>query len=105
MPINKNDVQRPVRRAETIHVEALAGEVIVRQVTLGPYLVCVRRGVGGQLPMAAMLADCVVDANAEPIFSEAEWELWAPRNMAATWQIYEKVRELSNLDADTTEKN
>lgn len=104
MVVAKKDVARPVRRAETVATEDL-GEVVVRQMALTPYLDSVRRAVNGELPIAAMLADCVVDAAGEPIFSEAEWEVWGARHLKTMWVLYDKVRALSNLDPEAAEKN
>lgn len=104
MVVAKKDVARPVRRAETVATEEL-GEVVVRQIVLKPYLASVYRATKGELPIAAMLADCVVDAAGEPIFSEAEWEVWGARHLKTMWVLYDKVRALSNLDPEAAEKN
>lgn len=105
MVVEKKDIARPVRRAETVATEDL-GEVVVRQVTLSAYLDIVRRNLaGGEMPIAAMLADCVVDAAGEPIFSEPEWEVWGARHLKTMWVLYDKVRALSNLDPEAAEKN
>ncbi len=108
MVLKKADIARPVRRAETVAVPEFGGEVIVRQMTLPLYREVLRHSLAheGEVPVARVLADCVVDADQAPVFDEAEWDVWSTAHFPAVAALYERIERLSGLrDLEATAKN
>lgn len=106
--LKKADIARPTRRAETVAVPELGGEVIVRQMTLPLYREVLRYSLSheDEVPVARVLADCVVDADQAPIFDEAEWEVWSTAHFTVVVRLYEVIERLSGLrDGEATAKN
>ena len=105
--MTKADIPRPVLQRETVQVEALDGEVIIQQMTLQLYLETIRYGMANEntAPIAKVLAACVLDADDQPVFDEAEWEAWAPGHLIATFDLYAKVKTLSGIDLEKAAKN
>lgn len=104
--LKRADISRPTRKAETVMVESLGGEVKVMQMTLPTYLAIVRATVekGDTMPLARVLSECVVDADELPIFTEEEWGSWGVGHIADSLKLYNKIRELSGIDAEDAEK-
>lgn len=108
MVLKKEDIARPVRRAETVDVPELGGEVIVRQITLSLYREALRFSMthDDEVPIARILADCVVDADQKPVFDEAEWEVWSTAHFPVVIRLYDKIEQLSGLrELEATAKN
>lgn len=106
--LKKEDIARPVRRSETVTVPELGGDVIVRQITLSLYREALRYSMEHEheVPIARILADCVVDADQAPVFDEAEWEVWSTGHFNVVVVLYEKIERLSGLrDREATAKN
>lgn len=106
--LKKEDIARPVRRAETVAVPELGGEVIVRQMTLPLYREMLHYSLNhdGEVPVGRVLADCVVDADQVPVFDEAEWDVWSTAHFTVVVTLYEKIERLSGLrDLEATAKN
>jgi hypothetical protein len=105
--IKREDVPRPVRKKETVACADLGGDVIVQQLTLQQYLETTRISAQhhNTAQIACLLADCIVDADGTPIFSEDEWNAWAPAHLEAVFALFQKVRALSGLDLEAAAKN
>jgi hypothetical protein len=119
--LKKSDIARPVRRKETVEVPELGGEVILQQMTLQLYVDFAVRGMTVTLPggpddakaagrargtsPAPVLAACVLDADDQPIFDEAEWESWGMAHRDAAFRLYNRIRALSGMDVEQTAKN
>lgn len=104
--LKRGDIPRPTRKAEAVQVDSLGGEVKVMQMTLPTYLSIVRATVekGDTMPLAAVLSECVVDGDGFPIFSEEEWGAWGVAHISDSLKLYNKIRELSGIDAEDAEK-
>lgn len=101
MPVlKKKDVRRPVLARETVQVNALGGEVVVRGMTLAERL---RASQAQDYAGVAMtLASCVLDADDEPVLTQAEWEAFPDIGEAVA--LYAKVSQLSLLAREDVEK-
>lgn len=98
--IRKRDVRRPVLARETMQVDALGGEVVVRGMTLAERL---RASQAQDYAGVAMtLAACVLDADDEPVLTQQEWEAFP--NIGEAVALYAKVSQLSALAREDVEK-
>lgn len=118
--VKKGQVPRPVRKKETVEVEELGGEVVLQQMTLQLYVDFAVRGMSvsvqdgekkaqisaarGSSP-APVLAQCVLDADDQPIFTEEEWEAWGMQHRDVAFRLYNRIRALSGMDVEETAKN
>jgi len=104
--LSRGDIPRPVRKAEAVMVEALGGEVKVRQMTLPTYLALVRgqHEHGDSMPLGLVMAECVVDADDLPIFSEEEWNIWGASHPTQIAELWTKVRMITSIEPEVAEK-
>ena len=49
------------------------------------------------IPVCRVLADCVVDADEQPIFSEEEWEAWGMLHKEVPFMLYKRIEVLSGI--------
>lgn len=122
--LRKVNIARPTVRKETVEVEELGGEVIVRGTMLDERLALVfgvlpPQPVEGDAPVEAapedpraqyghiarLLAYAVVDADGEPIFSAADWQEFGGLHYAATLRLYGIAKRLSGMDTEAGKKN
>jgi hypothetical protein len=97
--LNKNDIPRPVLPKEAVDVPELGGEVIVRALLLQDRLEFSSGGSAHYGKFAQMLARGVIDANDEPIFSAAEWEIFGAKEegQAVAFRLFDVLQRLSGL--------
>lgn len=98
--IRKRDVRRPVLARETVQVDALGGEVVVRGMTLAERMRASQ--TTDYAGVAMTLATCVLDADDEPVLTQAEWEAFPDTLQACN--LYAKVSQLSGLAREDVEK-
>jgi hypothetical protein len=121
MPLIERDAIPAVPPPEqTVPVSALNGEVLVRGMSL-PHLMqynalrrrqppraeyeteseATERIAAGTVPLLLHL--CVLAADGLPVYTQAQWEAWAPRHMGAAIELANTAMALSGQGAD--EKN
>jgi hypothetical protein len=107
--IKRSEVVRPVRKSVTVACEAFGegAEVVVRQMTLSGYMELVNASAKGKTiqQIAEVLADCVLDANEDPVYSAEEWSLWGVEHSEEIVALFNSVRSVSGLDKEETAKN
>ena len=93
---------------ETVAVEELGGEVVVRGLLLSERLALYAGAndegrVFAQIP--ALLAQTVVDADGAAIYDAAAWEAFGAQHMDAALRLFGVAKRLSGLDAESAAKN
>jgi O-succinylbenzoate synthase len=109
MPILKSDIAAPVLpEQQTVMVEELGGEVIVRPLFLAEKIAMSQRHIDGRTKdfghIAALLAYAVVDDNGEQLFTVEQWETWGSAHVAATMKLWDVAFGMSGLDREAAEK-
>jgi hypothetical protein len=114
--IKRQDVPDPVLPKETVEVEALGGEVVVRGLLLTEYLdlkasiaaaakgsVADRSGVHAVLPV--LLAITVLDADEQPVFTQQEWQVFGAKHASQAIALFNVAWELSGFNQAAAVKN
>lgn len=105
MPVlSKAEIDRPVRRAETVECEALGGEVIVQALLLSEKMQYLYGGDRTFADIPRLLAMTVVDAERQPLMTAYEWELWGTDHIEAVLALFDKSKALSGLSVEDSEK-
>ena len=104
--ILKSSTPAPSLPEETVTVQELGGEVLVRGMLLKDRLSIAL--AEGYERMAAMLAACVF-ANDDkgqptPLYTADEWERFGSRHYAAAINLWDVTRRLSDIDGEAAEK-
>lgn len=120
--LQRADVRAPVLPKETVHVDALGGEVIVRSQLLSERLELMalntqlavpkdgetaaqaRARAGAQL-VSYTLARCVVLADGQPMYSQEEWDRIGAQYPNDVLALFNKSRALSGHDSELNAKN
>lgn len=126
MPVVKRgEVAAPTLPKQTVEVEALGGEVVVRGLTLVERLAVTNRlaalrsaakarADAGQpvdpaedlnLVIPMMLARAVMDAEGEPLFTEAQWQVFGGRHQGQAMAVFNVAWDLAGLNEGATVKN
>jgi len=106
MVIRKADLpaQDPLPREE-IEVPELGGSVIVRGVGLTYRLAMATDRSSKARGVSTMLANCVLDADDEPLMSAEAWEAWGAKHIEASMRLADVALRLSGFNAEDTAKN
>lgn len=127
--IHRAHVAEPTLAKQTVEVEALGGEVVVRGLLLverlavtsrlvalrqkapkpteppaeqaGPY--DPQHDINTVIPM--LLAIAVVDAEGEPLWTESQWQAFGGRHQAQALALFNVAWDLAGLNEKALEKN
>lgn len=111
MRVRREDVQAPVLPEEVVPVPELGGDVLVRGLNLAQRMTLSHAfrtkpdafvDFGHLTPLLALT---VLDADDQPLFTEAEWAAWGAKNTAAAVHLWDVAWRLSDLDGKEAEKN
>lgn len=108
----------PVLPKETVEVEALGGEVVVRGLLLVELLVVQGRIAelhtahkGGDMTATVsaivpdVLARCVVDADGVALFDQEQWQIFGGQHQGQALALFNVARRLSGMDKAIAAKN
>lgn len=124
--ITRASVAAPTLPKETVEVEALGGDVVVRGLLLTERMTLEQRivsaakaareaaaaspgqpqndaGVNAALPM--LLASCVLDADGKQLWTEAEWQIFGGRHPLQAVALFNVAWRLAGLDQAANVKN
>lgn len=107
--LRRVDLASPVLHQEEVEVPALGGAVIVRAMPLNVLFDVIdsaRADSANAVPK--LLAQSVVDADGEPLWSAEQWATWGASQFEATLALYQaaqRVCGIGKLAQDATEKN
>ena len=114
--IKRGEVPAPVLPKETVEVEALGGEVVVRGMLLTERLAVQKRitslrkaeangldDVHAILPV--MLALCVLDADGLPVFTQDQWQTFGAEHAGQAVALFNTAWRLSGFDTEAEAKN
>lgn len=122
MVLDRSKIRRPSLPKETVAVESLGGEVIVRGLLLSERLEndhvnaklrVARDGesddqatarAGAQI-LPRILHQCVVDAEGERLMSHQEWDEFGALHSADAFLLFNTAMRLSGQDLEGAEKN
>ena len=105
--LKRGQVAAPGRTRIEIEVPAMGGAVLCSSLaTIGEQLALldaarVNRGEG----LPRMFAACVLDADGEPLMSEADWSMWVAANMGAAFGIEAGVLRAWGLTGDAVKES
>lgn len=118
MTIERNQVKAPQLAREVVNVPSIGGEVIVRGMRMSDRMAlwdCSKpRGMetdeqakarAEQFMVAETLARTVVLADDQPLWTVAEWDVFASANSEETLRIFAIANRLSGGDTAAVEKN
>jgi len=123
--IKRGNVAEPTLPKETVEVEAIGGEVVVRGLLLTERMAIdaridrVRRQVladrkdgksvemptFGEVAGISLLAQCVLDGDGVPLWSEEQWQAFGARHKGQATKLMGVAYSLSGFDQDDTAKN
>jgi hypothetical protein len=99
--IRRDQIKLPVLRRETVHSEALGGEVVLQALTLG-----VRLALSGKAEdVPIVLAASVRADDGEAVFDVQGWGIWGGSNAAEAMRLFNKVMDLSGMNLEAIAKN
>ncbi|MEO8153563.1 MAG: hypothetical protein ABI605_10875 [Rhizobacter sp.] len=107
--IKREQVAQPALRKEAVTVEALGGDVVVRELLLSERLAMRARAQEAEgddvQGMVRLLAYAVVDADGLPIFTQAQWDVFGAQHADAVNELFGKALTLSGYDGEAARKN
>ena len=124
--ITRASVAAPTLPKETVEVEALGGDVVVRGLLLTERMALEQRivsaakaareaaaaapgqpqndaGINAALPM--LLTCCVLDADGQQLWSEAEWQIFGGKHPMQAVALFNVAWRLAGLDQAANAKN
>lgn len=99
MALKKSEVTRPVRRKETVQVDALGGEVIVQALLMRDRLELASMDGPKYGHVSEILARSVVDADGLSVYTAEEWEIFGTEHQQEAFQLLEVSQKLSGMGA------
>lgn len=120
--IQRDQVQPPVLRKQTVPVPGLGGDVIVQGLLLSEIMESrhvndmakvplegesedhARARAGGRL-VAFTLAKTVVLADGKPLFTEDQWEVFGAEHPGDVLELYNVASSLNGRSLEDTKKN
>lgn len=117
--IKRAEVAEPVLPKQTVEVQALGGDVVVRGLLLTEYLALQERmaelaraakaGEGGvdgvRAVLPVLLAIAVLDADDQPVFTEAQWQVFGAKHTNQAISLFNVAWDLSGFNQAATAKN
>lgn len=95
--LKSSDVAKPVIPQETVPVEALGGDVIVRSIGFVERLNLASADIPKYGHIARMLSHCIVGSDGKPIFTPEEWETFGSYNADALFGLFEVAQRVSGM--------
>jgi hypothetical protein len=122
MALDRNQIKLPVLPRETVQVDSLGGEVIVRGLLLSERMRNDRlnefarqpldgeteddaRARAGSLVVPRVLAQTVIDADGQPLMNATEWDQFGSVNRSDVFHLFNTAMRLSGQDQAAIEKN
>ena len=108
MALNRNSLTLPVLPSETVAVDALGGDVVVRGLKLSDRLAIfssIREDGKSYAHLAKLLAASVVGDDGLQLLNESEWDAFGGVNFTEALALFNVASRLSGLDAEVVEKN
>lgn len=108
MALNRNSLTLPVLPSETVAVDALGGDVVVRGLKLSDRLAIfssIREDGKSYAHLAKLLAASVVGDDGLQLLTESEWDAFGGVNFTEALALFNVASRLSGLDAEVVEKN
>lgn len=126
--VKRSSVAAPMLPKQTVEVEAIGGDVVVRGLLMTEYMTVVQR-MGGLVQaakarsaadsaasaalgsadlaavMPALLAIAVLDADGQPLWNEAEWQIFGGKHPLQAVALFNVAWTLAGLNADENAKN
>lgn len=125
--VKRSSVAAPTLPKQTVEVEALCGDVVVRGLLMTEYMHVVQRMgalvqaskarkaadgsaasvVGSEMAsvMPALLAVAVLDADEQPLWTEAEWQIFGGKHPLQAVALFNVAWSLAGLNAEDNAKN
>ena len=107
--IRKQDIAAPVLPRETVAVPSIGGEVVVRGLMFSERMALLAEAANGNgkafADIPALLAQVVLDADDQPVFSAEAWEQFGANHLEDLLALFKVARRLSGFDAEAVEKN
>lgn len=123
--VNRNTVAAPTLPKETVEVEALGGEVIVRGLLLTERLALESRLASareqaakavadgntkaapsvGEIAVPALLTACVLDAEGKALWTEEQWQAFGCRHQGQALALFNVAWRLSGFEREVEAKN
>lgn len=106
--LKRSEVERPTVPKETVPVNSLGGDVVVRGLLLSERLALYSRAnadgkVFAEIPK--MLAISVLDADELPLFSLEDWEAFGIKHQDEALTLFKVAQRLSGLETEDAKKN
>lgn len=95
--LTRGAVPEPMPPMETVAVDALGGEVIVKALLLSERLELQTNESPVAKRVATVLGLCVLMADKQPMWSAEQWESWGAAHYEEAMRIFEVVHRLSGL--------
>jgi len=113
--LKRSEIQHAALDQETVAVDVLGGEVLVRGMTLRERLAFTARAKTSDKPtlsedceifanIAHVLSWCVLDADREPLMTHEQWETWGAGNMAEAMRLFGCAKRLSLTTTEDVKK-
>lgn len=108
--LKRNEVRKPSLAKETVTVEALGGDVVVRGMKLAERLAFGKATQGDEAghaqyeSVAMVLAWCVLDDAGAPLFTQDEWSAFGSHHLDEAVRLFTVVQRLSLLKKVDVEK-
>ena len=106
--VKKADVKKPVLPKEAVRVESMGGELVVRGLLFSERMALFAEAGEGAQVMAyvpRLLAVTVLDADAKPVFTAEEWEVFGTGNEADMLALMQVALRLSGLQGEAVKKS
>lgn len=106
--IKRDQVTPPTLRTETVTVEPLGGDVIVRELTFTERLTLrevVDKDDQNTNSMLRLLHLSVVDADGAHVFTPEQWNVFGGKHKAEAEKLFLKAVNVSGFDGEAAKKN
>lgn len=106
MALSRSQLTLPQLPQETVTVEALGGEIILRGMLLSEHLDLVqRREEIGYRRLSYTLAACAVDEEGKPLMTVDEWERFGAMHSEQAFTLFGIANRLSGLSPPEEKKS
>lgn len=106
--LKRDNIAAPTRRQEVFRIAAppFSGDVAVRQLLLGEWIAAeeAAQGATNARLFPHLLAVAVVDADALPIWTAEQWDLWAVEHVAEFTRLLDTVLKVNGRAAGEAKK-
>ena len=106
--IKRDQVTPPTLRTETVTVEPLGGDVIVRELTFTERQTLIQafgKDKKSTNSTLLLLHLSVVDADGEPVFTAEQWDVFGGKHKAEADKLFIKAVDVSGFDGEAAKKN